>query len=90
MEPNDFKFNLGDVLRCSINGFEGVCVSRSQWLANCNTYGIQPRDLDDKGMPKESKHFDEPLLALVETGAITPSRETGGPERIPGRTTNAQ
>ena len=41
-----FKFNLGDRVRDEITGFEGVVVVRSQWLNNCNTYGVQPTKLN--------------------------------------------
>ena len=91
MEPQDFKFNLGDQLRDTITGFTGVCVSRSQWLSNCNTYGIKadgsisPRTLDEKGMPKDTQHFDEPMLEIVTPSVMKASRETGGPKRDPGQ-----
>tara|TARA_Y100000034_G_scaffold8165_2_gene8934 strand:+ start:9664 stop:10155 length:492 start_codon:yes stop_codon:yes gene_type:complete len=63
--PHDFEFELGAVLRCKITGFEGVLVTRTQWLANCNTYSLKPQTLKD-GLPQDSKNFDEPMLELVK------------------------
>lgn len=78
-EPQ-FKFNLGDRVRDAITGFEGILTCRTQWLNNCNTYGVQPTTLKD-GVPMERAHFDEPQLELVEEKVMEAHRETGGPER---------
>lgn len=76
----EFKFNLGDKVKDQITGFEGIVTLRSQWLNNCNTYGVQPVALKD-GSPQERCHFDEPQLVLVEEKVAPSSRKTGGPER---------
>jgi len=78
-EP-EFKFNLGDVAKDKITGFEGVIIGRHQWLNNCNTYSIKPRTLKD-GAPQDSQSFDEPQLDLAEEKVIESNRKTGGPER---------
>ncbi len=78
-EP-EFKFNLGDKVQDTITGFTGIVTLRSQWLNNCNTYGVQPTELKD-GSPQDRQHFDEPQLALVEEKVVSESRTTGGPER---------
>lgn len=78
-EP-EFKFNLGDKVRDTITGFTGIVTLRSQWLNNCNTYGVQPTALKD-GAPQERQHFDEPQLELLDEKVVTESRITGGPER---------
>lgn len=78
-EPK-FKFNLGDRVKDSITGFEGIVTLRSQWLNNCNTYGVQPTELKD-GTPQERQHFDEPQLSLVKEKVAPSSSLTGGPER---------
>ena len=76
----EFKFNLGDKVKDTITGFTGVITLRSQWLNNCNTYGVQPTELKD-GAPQERQHFDEPQLVVVEEKVAKESRNTGGPER---------
>ena len=75
-EPN-FKFNLGDVVRDTITGFEGVIVSRTQWLYNCNTYGVKSRELKD-GKPQDAVYFDEPQLELVSEKELEEDNGHGG------------
>ena len=79
-EP-EFKFNLGDKVRDKITGFQGILVCRSQWLHNCNTYGIQPQEMKD-GKPLDRHFFDEPQLEVVEEKVVEPKRNTGGPEKF--------
>jgi len=80
-EP-EFKFNLGDKAKDIITGFEGVIIYRTQWINNCNVYGIKSQTLKD-GLPLESKQFDEPQLELIEDKVIPESRRTGGPNDSP-------
>lgn len=76
-QPN-FKFELGDKAKDMITGFEGIIVYRTQWLHNCNVYGLKSQKLkDDK--PMDNSQFDEPQLELVKEKVIEKSRKTGGP-----------
>lgn len=77
-KPHDFKFNLGDELKDSITGFSGICVSRSQWISNCNTYGLKSVELKD-GKPMDMEWFDEPVITLVKEKVHKENRDTGGP-----------
>lgn len=61
---NDFKFELGSLVKDEITGFEGICYDRTQWFHNCNTYGVKPLDLIN-GKPQESETFDEPQLFII-------------------------
>jgi len=88
-KPADFKFNLGARVRDTLTGFEGIVNNRNQWLHNCNVYGIKPTSLDKDGKPRETHHFDEPQLELVDEAKaeeVKPSRETGGPTDAPSVT----
>ena len=76
--PHDFKLSLGDKLKDRITGFEGICIYRSQWISNCNTYGLKSEKLKD-GLPMDLNQFDEPMLSLVEEKIHEDSRSTGGP-----------
>lgn len=49
-------------------------------MNNCNTYGVQPRELKE-GQIQEPGNFDEPQLLLMEEELLASSRKTGGPER---------
>jgi hypothetical protein len=56
-----YKFELGEVLRDKVTGFEGVCVGRSNHISGCDTFGVQPQTLKD-GAPQDARWFDEPRL----------------------------
>jgi hypothetical protein len=79
MSGREFKFNLGDRLKDKITGFTGICVYRTQWINNCNVYGLQPESLEEKGAPRDRHQFDEPQLERLEVSVHQPYRETGGP-----------
>ena len=74
----EFKYDLGSVVKDKITGFEGVIIYRTQWLNNCNVYGIKPTKLKD-GIPIDAHQFDEPQIKLIEVEKIKESRKTGGP-----------
>jgi heat shock protein HspQ len=80
----DFKFSLGSIVKDRITGFKGVIICRSQWLTNCNTYGVKPQELDKDNKPHDAQYFDEPNLILVKADIFAePEIKTGGPtERI--------
>jgi len=77
---HDFKFELGAKARDIFTGFEGLVVCRTQWIHNCNTYGLQPTELKD-GVPQERQYFDEPQLTLLSDPVVIEHRHTGGPEK---------
>lgn len=81
-EP-DFKFNLGDRLKDDLTGFEGICVYRTQWITNCNVYGIKPDSLDKDGEPRKSSQFDEPHISVVQEKVAVVDNDTGGPTDSP-------
>lgn len=74
----EFKFELGDKVKDTMTGFKGIIVYRTQWIHNCNVYGVKSQELKD-GMPRDNAQFDEPQLELVKEKVIEKSRETGGP-----------
>ena len=74
----DFKLSLGDEVKDIITGFAGVVTCRSQWLHNCNTYGVKSKELKD-GKPMDLQQFDEPQLKIIEKKTIKEKRDTGGP-----------
>lgn len=83
---NDFKFELGMLVKDKVTGHEGVVVGRTQWLNNCNTYSTQSRVLKD-GVPSERQHFDEPQLELVSSTELCERKsKTGGPNIYVGNT----
>lgn len=76
---------LGDRVRDSITGFEGVAVARTDWLHGCVRYGVQSAELKD-GKPIEPQWFDEPQLVKVDQVAVArASQASGGPRDDPQR-----
>jgi len=82
---SNFKFNLGSEVQDTITDFKGIVTSRTQWLNNCNTYGIQPKELKDN-VPQKSIYFDEPQLKIIKSSCFKSHTETGGPERVVDKT----
>jgi len=78
----NFKFKLGDRVKDTITGFEGIVGSRTQWITNCNTYGLQSEKLKD-GVPQDRQHFDEPQLTLVKKKVHKAHQKTGGNQKAP-------
>lgn len=75
-----FKFNLGDKVKCTITGFDGVITARTEFMNRCIRYGVQSQKLKD-GKPLASQHFDEEDLELVKSKkAPKKEKRPGGPK----------
>lgn len=72
--------NLGDTVRDTITAFEGVVVSRHEYLNGCVRLGVQPRAMHE-GKPVESQAFDIEQLELVSVAAKREVEPRGGPAR---------
>lgn len=73
------EIKLGDLARDKITGFEGIVISRTEWLNGCVRLGVQPQKLKD-GQPLDDKVFDVGQLVLVEAAAFDRKpKPTGGP-----------
>lgn len=79
-----YEAMLGDVVKDSITGFQGVVVCISQWYHGCKRVTVQPTELKD-GKPIDTVTFDEPQLILVESKQHKPLSRTGGPRPEPSR-----
>jgi hypothetical protein len=73
---------LGDHVKDSVTGFQGMIVARTQWLFGCKRAEVQPQRLDDTGSPVKSLWFDEAQL-LPDSGETSTS--PGGPRDDPKR-----
>jgi hypothetical protein len=56
--------NLGDKVKDSVTGFEGIVVGKTTWLNGCTRIGIQSDVLKD-GLPKDVQWIDEPQLKII-------------------------
>jgi hypothetical protein len=83
MTASTDKIALGDVVRDTITGFQGVAIGITHWLHGCGRVVVQPQDLKD-GKPIDAMTFDELQLEIVAKGKHAPkplpkSEPTGGP-----------
>ena len=62
----EFKFELGEVLKDKITGFEGVAMGRTEYFTDCTHYGLCSQSLNKDGEPIGWHWFDETRLILVE------------------------
>jgi len=77
---------LGDLVRDSITGFEGIANARMEFLNKCIRFQVQPQSLHE-GQPIEAHVFDEEQLIIVKAAAAptAKSKQTGGDHTMPGR-----
>jgi heat shock protein HspQ len=78
---SEFKFQLGDRVKCRVTGFNGVIVVRSNYLTGCNRYGIQSEKLKDN-KPDDWVYIDEDLLIENGKNINVTIKQRGGPVRM--------
>jgi hypothetical protein len=84
-ERHPMRINLGDKAACTITGFTGICVARTEWISGCTRVTLQPA-VDKDGKVPDGQTFDEPMLKVVKAGAIALGpKDTGGPRPAPTR-----
>ena len=59
-----FKHRLGDRAKCRLTGFEGIIISRCEFITGCNRYALQPTSLID-GKIQEAVYFDEEMITVI-------------------------
>jgi len=77
---------LGEKVKDTVSGFEGIAVASHHYLQGCNRITVQP-PVDKDGKLPDPQSFDEPQLVKVGDGllpAITvpPIRKPGGPSKF--------
>jgi len=74
--------NLGDKVKCSITGFQGIAMAAHEYLHGCRRITVQP-PVDKDGKVPESQTFDEPQLVVVKSEQHKRgSSRFGGPEKF--------
>lgn len=58
------KFELGEILKDKISGFQGVAMARIEYFTDCVHYGLCAQTLI-AGKPVEWEYFDETRLVRV-------------------------
>jgi hypothetical protein len=83
----DFKFDLGEVLKDKVTGFEGVVLGRSDYFTGCNHYGLCSRKLDSNGKTIDWEWFDETRMVPVRRAkklVAEPSNNEGSDAKAVG------
>jgi hypothetical protein len=73
------NIKLGDLVKDTITGLEGVTTGVTYWLYGCRRFVIQPREVKD-GKPADTFVVDEPQLKVLKRGVIE------SPHALPGET----
>ena len=83
------RINLGDRVKHSITGYQGIAVGRTEYLHGCTSVGVKAEALHD-GKTIDIHWFDEPALEVVDTGVyavdtrVTAAGDKpGGPRPVP-------
>jgi len=69
--------DLGDKVRCKVDGFEGIATSRVEYLNGCVQYGVRP-NVDKDGKRVDVSYIDIEELEVVEPEKNKASKEPNG------------
>jgi hypothetical protein len=75
---NKFRVQLGDKVKDTVSGLEGIAVARSEYLNGCRQIAIEMAA--EKG-ERKTEWVDEQRVAILECEAFKPlpsSAKTGG------------
>lgn len=76
-------FALGDTVRDTVTGYEGVVTAAHQYLTGCARLSVQAKVTKDGAIP-DPIGFDVTQLLLVKAGPRhVVNRTTGGPRNDP-------
>lgn len=78
------EITLGQKVKDTITGMEGIAVCRTEWMNGCVRIGVQVQQLKD-GVPVDVQYVDEPQLAVVEDTPAEEAKPAHGPRPDPVR-----
>lgn len=83
------RIQLGDKVRDTMTGFEGIAVTIADYLNGCRRIAVQPTKLKDGKVP-DDVYFDEQQLERLGARWMPPAQpklaaRTGGPRPAPRR-----
>lgn len=76
------NLKLGDKVRDTVTGLEGIAIAKTEWLNGCFRWTVQP-PIDKDGKVPEAHSVDEHQLIVVTEKTHVPNRATGGPRPAP-------
>lgn len=75
---------LGQKVRDSISGFEGIATARAEFLHGCIRIQVSPTKLQENGQPIEGQYFDEAQL-VPQKEPIQKKPKSGSRQDFPSR-----
>ena len=77
---------LGDIVKDTVTGLEGMAVAKIKYLNNCVQYEVQPKGLKDGSIIK-SAWIDEGQLVVKKEAKIKKDKKTppGGSGNVPSK-----
>lgn len=76
------KIELGDTVKDTITGFQGVAIAQYLYLNGCVRINIQPEELRE-GKPIEDQAFDIEQIQVVKKAKSKVVVPSGGPQPEP-------
>ncbi len=74
------ELQLGVKARDTITGFVGIITGKAEYLTGCVQYVLSP-PVDENGKIQGCEWFDDKRLQYVDSGILTATAATGGPQR---------
>ena len=63
------RVDVGDRVKDKVSGFEGIVISRTEFMAGCERIEVQAEKLHE-GEPVEAQLFDAPNLDVIKQNAL--------------------
>ena len=76
------KIKVGQKVRDTITGLEGIVVARSEYLHGCVRVAIQAQEVKD-GKPVDPYWVDEPQVEVIKAKSVNSKTKAHGPRSDP-------
>lgn len=73
------SIKLGQKVKDTITGLEGIAIARTEWLYGCKRITIQPQGVTDDNKPADPVFVDEPQCEVVEDKPAPKTKDKHGP-----------
>jgi len=74
------KIKLGNKVRDKITGFEGIVISRVEYINKCTQFCVKPK-MDEDGKMPDGEYIDIEQLEVIGKGIKIKANPSGGPQR---------
>lgn len=71
------EIQLGNKVRCIVTGFEGIAVSKINYINGCVQFCVKPEKGKENKMP-DGEYIDVQQLVYVSKGVEVLAKPTGG------------